>query len=262
MTSTISTKTKITSGFANILAIFSAVLNGISGLLLVLLYTIIALPGFIGAQAWDTFFLALLIALVINYIILGIILYSPLQELLNYATKLALSFLLSLISIATILILTMHETYTTLQPYAVLSTAIFVIEAFILYFLSSLRSKKLALVLRHKQSLDQLSALTSNLTEHIKDKKLYQQLVRASAQAFTTWGLILRSELVERWDLSKVFNRSILLAMAFFLVSSSLELPISGGMFALSVGLIAFLSMIVLIAYDLVKSQKIRWKLG
>ncbi len=255
----ISARTKLTSGFANMLAFLSALLEGIIGLLLVLMYTIIAGIPFMQTEAWGILLEALIVTLVINFVVIGLILYTPLQEFLHYSIKLLLSSLLSLITLIALLLVTTHTEYVEFNVYAVLAAVIFIIEAFILYFINMLRRKKLALVMRHKQALDKLADITSALTEKVGDKKIYQELVKSSGAAFSTWGLILKSELLERWDLSKVFNESVLLSLVFFGISVMFKTYSNiTGIYTLSVGVATFLAMLILTTYDLIKSQKVR----
>ena len=259
MVAGISTKTKLTSGFANMLAFLSAILEGITALLLVLMYTIIANISFMQQEAWGILTQSLVIIMVVNYIVIGLLLYTPLQEFLHYTIKLSLSSLLTLITIVALLLVSSYTAYLDFQIYAILASVIFIIEAFILYFISALRSRKLALVLKHKQALDQLANITTGLTEKLKDKTLYQQLVRASGQAFSTWALILKSEMIERWDLSKVFNRSTILALVFFGISVAFkQYQLTGGFYIVIAGIASFLAMLILTTYDLIRSQKVR----
>ena len=256
----ISTKTRLTSGFANALAFLSAILEGVIGLLLVLIFTLVANIPFLQTNAWGILIETLVVVMVINYFSLGLILYTPLQELVHYSIKLMLSGFLSLLTILALLITTLSPDLSAYQIYSVLATVIFVVEAIILYSVSSIRSKKLAIILKHKQALDQLSNITSTMAEKIHDKDLYRQLVRTSSQAFATWGQILRGEMLERWDLAKVFNKSIILALFFFGVSylSQVYYGQEAGLLALISGIATFIVLLGLITIDLVKSQKVR----
>ncbi len=260
MSGRISTKTRLTSGFANALAFLSAILEGVIGILIVLLFTLVANIKFLQPDAWSILIEVLIIAMAINYFTLGLIIYTPLQELVHYSIKLMLSGFLAFLTIISILIITLHEPYSSYQIYGILTTVIFIVEAIILYSVSAIRSKKLAIIIKHKQALDQLLNLTNALAEKVHEKDMYRQLVRTSSQALTTWGLILHGEMLEKWDLAKVFNKSIILSLFFFGISYIFQAfyQESIGLIALIGSIATFMLLIGLITFDLIKSQKIR----
>jgi len=259
MSKVVPTRTRLTSGFANILAFITAILEGVMAIILLLLSTIILGVEFLIPEAWDTLVLSFAIVTIISFGTLGILLYTPLSELIHYSIKLLLSSFLSLLIIIGILIITTHPNYLTYHIYGVLATIVFLIESVILYFLNYIRGKRMALMVRHKQALDQLTRLTSAISDKL-NKDVSKQIVKASTQAYSTWGLIFKGEILERWDLAKVFNKSIVFALFFVGVSYlySTSTQISPGTMSIIFGLATFLVILGLIALDLIKSEKTR----
>jgi len=152
----------------------------------------------------------------------------------------------------------MNGTETYLQ-FAFLAIVIFIVEAFVFYAVYAIRGKKLIHITNHRRALESIANSLRKIAGIIKDKKEMDPLIDASNRAFRSWEIIVRHELVERWDLSRIIFQSLFIAMAFYSASLVIILKvIDYATYALVSVAMLFVFMIILAGIDAIRSEKLR----
>ncbi len=252
---------RYTGGLANFLAILTLIMEVISGVILFMLATITFGIPFILPEYWDTLINALAIVIIISFIFTFLLLYTPLYEFLPYVTKIFLSSLLSIFTLLSPMIIGWYflSSVESYLLFAFLAIVIYVVESIILYAMYAVRGKKLAQVIRHRKALEEISHGIEKLAKLSIEKKDLEPIVEASNKAYHSWSLIVKHEIIERWDLSRVLFQSLVISMAFYLVGITISIKIVGYetfASASSIGLFVFIIILALI--DLIQCEKLR----
>ncbi len=253
---------RYTSGLANLLAIITIVVEVISGVIIFMLYTIVQGIEFILPTYWDALLKAMIVTLFVSFIITPLLLYTPLYEFLPYVTKVVLSSLLAIFSLLAPVIIGLNymekQNYVYLQ-FAFLSIVIFLAETVIFYIIYAIRGRKMLYVTRHRKALEDISDGLRRIAKIIKDKKDVDPIVEASNRAFRSWELIIKHELIERWDLSRIIFQSLFIALAFYVAALAIiSLVVDYGYLVVTSVIVLFIFIIVLSMVDMIQSERLR----
>lgn len=253
---------RYTSGLANLLAIITIVIEVISGVAIFMLYTIVEGIEFILPAYWDPLLQVMALTLAVSFIISFFLLYTPLYEFLPYVTKVVLSSLLSILSLLAPVIIGLNysknQNYIYLQ-FAFLSIVIFLAETVIFYVIYAIRGRKMLYITRHRKALEDISDGLRRMVKIVKEKKDLDPIVEASNRAFRSWELIIKHELVERWDLSRIVFQSLFIALAFYVAALAIISFVIdyGYLIAMSV-VVLFVFIIILSLVDMIQSERLR----
>ncbi|MHA1664651.1 MAG: hypothetical protein ACTSVW_02325 [Candidatus Njordarchaeales archaeon] len=252
---------RATSSFAQFIAILSIFLEAIASVVLFLIWTLVANIPFVVSEFWGYLLITLIIIIAAAMFLIGLILHTPLYEFISHVLRTFLAGYLSLLTLISMIVVGWKSEYRVFLPYSLLAIAIFVIQTLILYYLSSLRGKKLAMILRHKDHLNLLTRAIANISEIVENKKVVANVADLGRKVYLSWDKILKYELVERWDIAKIFFESLFLALVYFVTSTVIvnyqSQIISAEVMILS-GVIAFSFIVLLTAIDLIRGERIR----
>jgi len=253
---------RYTSGFANFLAILTIMVEVISGAVIFMLYTIVQEIQFILPTYWDLLVDVLAVLLIAAFLLTIALLYTPLYEFLPYVTKVFISSLLAIFALLGPIIIGMNYSKlgdTVFLQYAFLSIVIFIAEAMIFYIIYAIRGRKLLFVTRHRKALEEISDGLRRITRVVKEKKDLDLIVDASNRAFKSWELIVKHELIERWDLSRIIFQALFIAMAFYVAALAIIFNVANyDTLIVSATVALFIFIIVLALVDTVQSERMR----
>ena len=92
-------------------------------------------------------------------------------------------------------------------------------------------------------------------------EKVVANVADLGRKVYLSWDKILKYELIERWDIAKIFFESLFLALVYFVTSTVIvnyqSQIISAEVMILS-GVIAFSFIVLLTAIDLIRGERIR----
>jgi len=253
---------RYTSGLANLLAIITIVVEVISGVAIFMLYTIVAGVQFILPEYWDALMKTMAVTLAVSFIISLLLLYTPLYEFLPYVTKVALSSLLAILSLLAPVVVGLYysknQEFIYLQ-FAFLAIVIFLAETIIFYTMYAIRGRKMLYITRHRRSLEDISDGLRRIAKVVKDKKDLDPIVEASNRAFRSWELIIKHELIERWDLSRIVFQSLFIALAFYIAAIGIvSVVVDYGYLIVTSIIVLFVFIIVLSLIDMIQSERLR----
>jgi len=258
-----SRRVRYTSGFANFLAILTVVIEVISGVALFMFYTIVADIPFIEPTVKGILLQFLTVLLVLAFFLTMILLYTPLYEFLPYVTKVFISALLAIFALLTPIVYGMdvygQASNSVFLQFSFLSIVIFIAEVLILYAIYAIRGKKMLLVTRHRRALEEILNGIRMIAEKSKEKRGIDAIVDASNRAFQSWELIVRHELIERWDLSRIVFQALFISMAFYIASLAIVYSVIAfeTLIMLATAII-FVFIIVLVLVDTLQSERMR----
>ena len=252
------------AGLAHFLAIVAVICETVTAVMLVFMATIVWNIGLIQNPTvwWPLFQKITISSLSISFIIIFALLYTPLHEFLSYVWRTFTTFFLALVSLYTVIVVSWgfaEPEKNILLQFAFLAMIIFIVEIILFYALYMIRGRKLAFIVRHKNALEEISRGLGVLSEIVKEKKSLDPIVRASNSAYQSWMHIVKYELLERWDVSRIIFQALIISLAFYMAGSLLsyqQIAYSGLVIIISIAV--FIVLIIIIAVDIMLSEKTR----
>ncbi|MHA1616037.1 MAG: hypothetical protein ACTSX9_01865 [Candidatus Njordarchaeales archaeon] len=253
------------AGLAHFLAIIAIICETVAAVMLFIMATIIWGIALIqNPSIWWPVFEKITIATIgISFLITFALLYTPLYEFLSYVWRTFVTFFLTLVSLYTIIVVSwpsaVNAQQDTLLQFAFLAMIIFIAEIVLFYILYMIRGRKLSFIIRHKNALEEISRGLGTLSEIIKEKKDLDPILRASNAAYQSWTHIVKYEVLERWDISRIMFQALIISLAFFIAGVALTYQQIGySDLVIFLGAATFVVLVLLIAIDIIRSEKTR----
>ncbi|MEX0567628.1 MAG: hypothetical protein Q6363_000510 [Candidatus Njordarchaeota archaeon] len=243
-----------TVGAAYIFAIVSILAEAIVAIILIMVSGGLLLPEFIeGAMAMA------LVVLIIAYVLSFIVLFV-LSKILVYVIRMFVSIFLVWISLGYILYSAYQTQSVAIQSSALVSALLFIIITIIFYVSGWVRKKVLMMVSEHKVAIERIEDLIGRISSGLSREDSVQ-LTKFIGSAKRSWSTFVKDVLAERSDISRVFYKSLLVTLAFFLASWTISsgqitnMIVDYGVWIL--GLLVLFTLVAIIV-DSIHAEKLR----